>query len=240
MDSVTGLLTREGILLPPERMAALETYFDMLADWNQRMDLTSVQRQDMPARHFLDSLLPLRDTAFFFPGARLMDVGTGAGFPGLALAAARTDLRVTLLEAQGKRCRFLEAVKDALKMDNVRVLQGRAEDAGRDPALREQFDLAAARAVAGMNVLMEYLLPFVGTGGYALCWKGPAAAEEMADGRAAAEKLGGRIEETLEMKSPALEGKRLLVAVRKTEKTAPQYPRKNGIPAKRPLRADKN
>lgn len=239
MDEIKSLLERERIPMDKDGAEKLEQYFALLLAWNQRMDLTSVPEADMPARHFLDSLLPLRETEHFFSGARIIDVGTGAGFPGMALAAARSDLQVTLLEAQGKRCQFLHAVKDALKMENVQVVQGRAEEAGRLDGYREQFDLAIARAVAGLNVLMEYLLPFVKAGGYALCWKGPAVKEEMTDGQAAAEKLGGRIGSILDM-TAAGAGGHLLVPVHKIEKTLPQYPRKNGIPAKRPLRADKN
>ncbi|MBR1584873.1 MAG: 16S rRNA (guanine(527)-N(7))-methyltransferase RsmG [Clostridia bacterium] len=239
MGEVRDCLLRAGVPVEESRFALLETYRDMLLDWNTRMDLTSVPAPDVAARHFLDSLLPLRDTAFFVPGARVIDVGTGAGFPGLALAAARPDLRVTLLEAQGKRCQFLNAVKEALKLDHVRVIQERAEVLGQHPEHREQYDLAVARAVAALNVLGEYLLPFVGVGGYALCWKGPAAAEEMADGRAAAEKLGGEMEKMIALSADALEGKRYVVPIRKIEKTVPQYPRKNGTPAKRPLKADK-
>ncbi|NLD84270.1 MAG: 16S rRNA (guanine(527)-N(7))-methyltransferase RsmG [Clostridiales bacterium] len=239
MGDLRELLIREGIPIGEDRMSLLETYFDMLSDWNERMDLTSVPPAEMPARHFLDSLLPLRDTAYFFPGARLIDVGSGAGFPGLALAAARPDVTVTLLEAQGKRCRFLNAVRERLRLQNVAVIQDRAETLGRDPAHREGYDLAVARAVAGLNVLLEYLLPFVKEGGYALCWKGPAAEEELNDGRAAATALGGEIGAFREMISPAMEGRHLIVPVYKCERTAPQYPRKNGMPAKRPLKADK-
>lgn len=239
MGEVRALLEKERIPVRGEGMDALDAYFSLLLEWNERMDLTSVPREDMAARHFLDSLLPLRETAFFTPGARLIDVGTGAGFPGLALAAAREDLEVTLLEAQGKRCAFLNAVKEKLGLQNVRVIQERAEVLGQSPAHRGAYDLAVARAVAELNVLMEYLLPFVRTGGYALCWKGPAAAGEMRDGQAAAIALGGRIEAEREMVSSALAGRHILVPVKKIAETVPQYPRKNGMPAKRPLRADK-
>lgn len=239
MGELRDLLIRERIPIALERMDALEAYQALLLEWNARMDLTSVPPEGVAARHFLDSLVPLRDTAFFFPGARVIDVGTGAGFPGLALAAARPDLHMTLLEAQGKRCQFLSAVREALGLERVAVIQERAEVLGRDPAHREQYDLAVSRAVAGLNVLVEYLLPFVRVGGSALCWKGPALREEMADGQAAAALLGGSAGDSLEMKSPALEGVHLLLPVSKMEATAPQYPRKNGIPAKRPLKADK-
>ncbi|MBQ9264623.1 MAG: 16S rRNA (guanine(527)-N(7))-methyltransferase RsmG [Clostridia bacterium] len=239
MADVKELLAREGIPVAEERLDLIRRYQEMLIDWNSRMDLTSVPPEEMAARHFLDSLLPLREGKLIPASASLIDVGTGAGFPGLALAAARPDLRVTLLEAQGKRCQFLNAVKEELGLDHVRVIQERAEVLGRHPDHREQYDLAVARAVAGLNVLCEYLLPFVRVRGQALCWKGPAVLEEMADGQAAAEKLGGAVLTPVEMCSEALEGKHLLVPIQKMEKTVSQYPRKNGIPSKRPLKAEK-
>ena len=163
--------------------------------------------------------------------------GTGAGFPGMPLAIACPGLEVTLLEAQGKRCRFLEAVQSALELTNVQVIQERAEVLGRAEGHREGYDRAVARAVAPLNVLCEYLLPFVRTGGLALCWKGPAVFEEMEDGKSAALQVGGSVEEPIET---ALEERRhVVVPIRKMEKTLPQFPRKNGIPVKRPLKSGK-
>ena len=238
MGELTRLMLADGIPIAADRLPALEEYARLLSEWNRRMDLTSVQDADAPARHFLDSLLPLKETDYFFPGASLIDVGTGAGFPGLAIAVARPDLRVTLLEAQGKRCAFLNAVKDALGLDNALVVNDRAEVLGRADGHRERYDLAAARAVAAMNVLLEYLLPFVKPGGYALCWKGPAVRDEWRDGEAAARKMGGQARQPVALRSPFLAGERLLVPVYKTNPIAPQFPRKNGMPAKRPLRCD--
>lgn len=239
MADMKALLLGAGVPIAPDRIDALSVYHDLLMDWNRRMDLTSVPDAELARRHFLDSLLPLKETDYFFPGASLIDVGTGAGFPGLAIAVARPDLRVTLLEAQGKRCAFLNAVKDALGLDNALVVNDRAEVLGRADEHRERYDLAAARAVAAMNVLLEYLLPFVKPGGYALCWKGPAVRDEWRDGEAAARKMGGQARQPVALRSPFLAGERLLVPVYKTNPIAPQFPRKNGMPAKRPLRCDK-
>ena len=238
MGELTNLMLAEAVPVAAERLPALEEYARLLSEWNRRMDLTSVQDADAPSRHFLDSLLPLKETGYFFPGAKLIDVGTGAGFPGLAIAVARPDMQITLLEAQGKRCAFLNAVKDALALDNVLVANDRAEVLGRSDAHRERYDLAVARAVAAMNVLLEYLLPFVKPGGYALCWKGPALRDEWKDGAAAAKKLGGEAREPAVLRSPALAGERLLAPVYKAYPIAPQFPRKNGMPAKRPLKSD--
>ena len=235
MDDLKEVLA--GCSLSPETLEKLDRYRALLLDWNTRMDLTSVKEGDVAARHFLDSLLPLTVPGLIMENARLIDVGTGAGFPGLPLAIARPDLSVTLLDAQGKRCQFLRAVADGLALQNVNVINDRAENLGRADGHREGYDLAVARAVAPLNILLEYLLPFVRVGGRALCWKGPAAAEEAGDGMAAAKKLGGEMLPFLEIEAP--DRKNILVPVLKTEKTVPQYPRKNGIPAKRPLKADK-
>ena len=237
MPELNELLLQAGVKAAGDTLERLNAYRELLEDWNTRMDLTSVPQGDTVARHFVDSLLPLGQEGLFPQGCRIIDVGTGAGFPGLALAIARPDCAVTLLEAQGKRCQFLRAVCEALHVDNAEVIQERAETLGRAEGRRESYDRAVARAVAPLNILCEYLLPFVKTGGLALCWKGPAAADEMEDGVFAARALGGEMGETIPM--PLSGARHVLVTVRKIEKTLPQYPRKNGIPAKRPLRADR-
>lgn len=236
MNQLSELLMRAGLTLEESIVDQLSVYHEMLLDWNTRMDLTSVSQSDMAARHFLDSLLPLRQEGLFPHGCRLIDVGTGAGFPGLPLAIARPDMQVTLLEAQGKRCQFLSAVCQRLQLKNVVIVNDRAEVLGRDENHREQYDRAVARAVAPLNILCEYLLPFVRVGGCALCWKGPAVMDERVDGEAAAEALGAALGDMMEMDLPGADTRHVLVKIDKNEKTLPQYPRKNGIPAKRPLK----
>ena len=237
MYDITPLLQAAGVPMTADAVQKLNRYWAMLIDWNGRMDLTSVPPRDMGEKHFLDSLLPLTRPELFPAGCSLIDVGTGSGFPGLALAIARPDCRVTLLEAMQKRCQFLQAVCDELGLANVRVIQNRAEIAGQDAAHREQYDRAAARAVAPLNVLCEYLLPFVRPGGMALCWKGPAAEEELPDGAFAANALGGEMGGIIELS--CRDTRHVIVPVKKNAKTLPQYPRKNGIPAKRPLKCGK-
>lgn len=233
-------LAAAGLELDETALSRLETYHDMLLDWNTRMDLTSVSADRMAARHFLDSLLPLKASGLIPEEGRLIDVGTGAGFPGLPLAIARPSLQVTLLEAQGKRCQFLQAVCQALGLENVTIINDRAENLGRAEGHREGYDRAVARAVAALPVLAEYLLPFVRVGGMALCWKGPAVAGERADGAAAAARLGGRLLPLVDMEGSGEETGHVIAPMEKTEKTLPLYPRKNGMPAKRPLKADKS
>ena len=230
-----NLLEKNGLSLDGAAILRLEKYLELLIEWNKQMDLTSVPDNEMAERHFVDSLLPLTIENLFPESCSLIDVGTGAGFPGLVLAAARPDMQVTLLEAQQKRCTFLKAVCDALQLSNVTIIHDRAETLGKADGHREMYDRAVARAVAPMNVLCEYLLPFVQPGGQAVCWKGPQVEQEKEDGNAAAHKLGGSDICVL----PVQQGGHVVACVEKTEKTLPQYPRKNGIPTKRPLKADK-
>lgn len=213
----------------PEKMQA---YYELLVEWNRRMDLTNVPPEEMPLRHFADSLRPLSHEVWFPKGCRLIDVGTGAGFPGLALAIARPDMEVVLLDSLRKRCDFLETVAAELDLRNVSVLHERAEDAARGP-LRASFDLAAARAVAPMRVLLEYLLPFVRVGGSALCWKGPGLQDELKEVKAALFLLKGRLGECYPLGLPGMEHS--VQAVVKTAPTPAVYPRQAGIPKKKPL-----
>ena len=232
IEELNILLQNAGIVLDGEACRKLSAYHALLLDWNSRMDLTNVPEEEMALRHYGDSLLPLSHADWFPDGASLIDVGTGAGFPGMALATVRPDLRVTLLDAQRKRCDFLQAVCQELALRNVAVLHARAEDAARGE-LRECFDIAAARAVAPLNVLCEYLLPFVRVGGHALCWKGPAVREELPEGQRAARILGA---ETLPLLRLPIEGREhYLQPFRKTEKTVRRYPRKSGTPSKESL-----
>ena len=211
-------------------------YHALLMDWNARMDLTAVTDEDeMMDRHYVDSLMALTVPGLIPARGRMIDVGTGAGLPGLPLALACPDLRVTLMDAQQKRLTFLRAVVDELGLANVTLLHSRAEDGGRDPALRETFDLAVARAVAPMSVLAEYLLPFVRVGGRALCWKGPALWDEWEQGRRAAHLTGGRAEEPIPCAIPGRDWQHLLLPMAKVANTARAYPRKAGVPAKKPL-----
>ena len=234
-EEIAGSLERNRIPYQEDVPEKLAAYLSLLQEWNRRIDLTAVEEEaEMLDRHFIDSLTVLR-TDLIHPGASLIDVGTGAGFPGMVLAIVRPDLRVTLMDAQQKRLNFLEAVRDAAGIRNTMLLHARAEDAARDRRYREQFDLAAARAVAPLNVLCEYLLPFVKTGGCALCWKGPALKNELETGRRAARLLGGRLEMPVVCTVAGKDWEHSVLPVRKTEKTAAVYPRKAGIPKAKPL-----
>ena len=225
--------------LTPAQLDAFQVYADELADWNARFNLTAITDPEaVQLKLFLDSLtclLALR--AWPLPaGTALIDVGAGAGFPGLPLKIVCPDLRLTLLEATGKKVKFLEHLVAKLSLSGVTAFQARAEEVGRDPAHREQYDWALARAVAELPVLAEYLLPLVRVGGRCLAQKGAsAAAEAQATGRAL-KVLGGRLDRILPVELPGEAETRYLVVIEKVTPTPAKYPRRPGLPAKAPLR----
>ncbi len=232
LEQLIALLTPAGIALDTDQCAQLQRYHEMLIDWNTRMDLTNVPPEEMALRHYADTLLVLGQDSWFPQGVTLIDVGTGAGLPGLPLAIARPDMKICLLDASRKRCGFLTAVKDELQLKNLMIMHARAEDAAKG-ALRESCDLAAARALAPMNVLCELLLPFVKVGGLALCWKGPSIDEEMAAARTALISLGAKAGERVML--PIAGYEHCVQSVRKVASTAKQYPRQAGTPSRSPL-----
>lgn len=230
-------MSRLGIAYDSAAPVRIARYHSLLAEWNTFMNLTGDTEFDSAIdRLYLDSLAPLGMADAFPEGASLIDVGTGAGFPGLPLAIARPDLQVMLLDSLNKRLKFLAAVVEELGLRNVRLCHARAEDAGRNPAHREQYDRAVARAVAPLPVLCELLLPMVRPGGEMLCYKGPAAEEEWQAGQKAAKLVGGGVLTKTEILLPTQpDWAHCVVRCHKEQKTAKQYPRKAGTPAKEPL-----
>lgn len=227
------------ITLTDRHLTAFDTCYRELLDWNRRFNLTAItDREGVLVRHFLDSLsclkaLPRTELA---AGARVVDVGTGAGFPGLPLKIVCPGMRLTLLEATRKKVTFLEHVVRVLGLQEVEVIHGRAEEVGRDPALRERYDWALARAVAEMPTLAEYLLPLVRVGGAALAQKGEGAAAEVHEADASIVALGGRVRQLVPVELRGLAETRYLVLVDKVAATPEKYPRRPGVPARRPLR----
>ncbi|MDR3051462.1 MAG: 16S rRNA (guanine(527)-N(7))-methyltransferase RsmG [Oscillospiraceae bacterium] len=210
-------------------------YHTLLTEANARMDLTAVQDPlETVDRHYLDCLAPLAKPGLLPQGALCVDVGTGAGFPGVPLALVRPDLRWVLLDAQAKRVAFLRQVIAALGL-NAQALHARAEDAARLAAHRERYDLATSRAVAALPALLELTLPFVRPGGWALAWKGPATAAEWPAAQAAAGLLGGALRPPLSAPVPGRDWHHLLIIADKRQKTVSQYPRKAGEPGRKPL-----
>ena len=227
-------LAAMGVAAQDSQVEKLLRYHKMLTDWNTRIDLTAVLDPiEMVDRHYLDSASPL-GLGLIPAGARVIDVGTGAGLPGIPLSILRPDIRVTLLDSLKKRVDFLRAVLDALDLA-AEAEHMRAEDAGRSAAHRETYDLAVSRAVAPTPVLMELMLPLVKVGGRALCWKGPGVHDELMQAGRAARLLGGEAGELLEAPVPGRDWQHVLLVCGKRQKTARQYPRKAGTPGKNPL-----
>ena len=234
-ESIAARLTECGIPYTPDLPEKLKIYMDLLSEWNAVMDLTAVTDEDETLdKHFVDSLSIL-PTGLLNGGKSLIDVGTGAGFPGLVLALACPGIEVTLLDAQQKRLNFLQAVCDRLGVTNVRTVHARAEDGAKMPGMREHFDFAVARAVAPLNVLCEYLLPYVRVGGKMICWKGPALDEEAEQGAKAAAILGGKPEQVVLCPIPGRDWDHRLQVIGKNAQTPKKYPRKAGTPKTSPL-----
>lgn len=224
-----------GLEIPPEAQRAFGAYADRLLEWNARVNLTAITDPEaIEVRHFLDSLTVVLATRFT-PGQRVIDVGTGAGFPGIPLRLIYPFIQLTLLEATAKKTEFLSLIVEQLHLDNVRVLTSRAEDAGQAPATREQYDLVLARAVAQMPVLGEYMLPLCRVGGQCIALKGENAAAEIQQAEDALRILGGRVKKLVPVELPQVTETHYLVIVEKVAATPPKYPRRAGMPSKRPL-----
>ena len=222
-----------GVELDDTALERFETYYKMLIDYNQRMNLTAItEEKDVIVKHFCDSLFLL--TKYDLKnGAKVIDVGTGAGFPGIPLLIARPDVKLTLLDGLNKRLVFLQDVLDDLGLQ-AEIVHSRAEDGGNDKKYREKFDVATSRAVARLNVLCEYCLPYVRKDGVFLAMKGPAAAEELSEAQNALKILGGKVIKNEEY-TLSDESTRSIIVTQKVAHTHPAYPRHNSKIKKQPL-----
>lgn len=224
-----------GLSLTAEQFGQFNRYQSLLLEWNQRINLTAITTPAaIQTRHFVDSLACALATGDL-NGRRLIDVGSGAGFPGVPLKLLFPDLQLTLAESVAKKARFLESLVEALGLTGVTVIAERAETLGQDPQHREAYDWAVARAVAPLPILAELLLPFCRLGGRVLAQKGAAAAEEVAAAANALRVLGGGNVTPVPVPLTADADAHHLVIIEKIAPTPPAYPRRPGIPAKRPL-----
>ena len=211
------------------------TYEKELIEWNNRFNLTAIRDpESIRTKHFLDSLSCILAWKAS-PPAHLIDVGTGAGFPGIPLKLLYPGLKLTLVESVSKKAAFCRHIVDVLRLEQVDVIHSRAEDLGQDPNHRETYDWAVARAVANLNVLSEYLIPFVKVGGTALAQKGESGPAEAQSAEGAMHLLGGKLRQLIPVNLPGVADDRYLILVDKVAATPPRYPRKPGIPAKQPL-----
>lgn len=232
---VQDLRTLVGIQLNSRQLAAFKKYEEVLLEWNQKHNLTAIRESEgIRTKHFLDSLtcmLAWRERA----PERLIDIGTGAGFPGIPLKIILPRLKLTLVESVGKKLDFCKHVVELLDLENVNCLQARAEELGLAREHREKYDWAVARAVANLPVLAEYLLPLVKVGGGMLAQKGETGPAEAHKADRAIHILGGRIKQLIPVLLPGVTEERFLVVVDKVSTTPPGYPRRVGLPAKRPI-----
>ncbi|WP_122641051.1 16S rRNA (guanine(527)-N(7))-methyltransferase RsmG [Romboutsia sp. Marseille-P6047] len=214
----------------------LKTYREILVDWNQKMNLTGIEEEkEVFIKHFLDSISAVQN-GYIKDGISLIDVGTGAGFPGLPLKICLKDIKLTLLDSLNKRINFLQEVSNAVNLEDVEFIHGRAEDFGKNSEYREKYDVATARAVAGLPILMEFCVPFVKVGGYFVCLKGPNANLELEESKVAMEVLGVEFVEKIDIELPNEELKHNILVFKKVRNTPEKYPRKAGKPAKSPIK----
>ncbi len=261
MNEFTHLLKKRmearGVSVSYHQLVQFGVYHQELKDWNTKINLTSLTDDlDIIDKHFIDSLSLICYNSSGY-GIRMVDVGTGAGFPGIPIKIYQPDIRLSLLESVGKKAGFLNHITSKLELEDVDVINDRAEIVARSPEHREQYDLAVARCVARLSVLAEYCLPLVSVGGKFVAYKGSDAEIEVKEAETAIEKLGGKFErferDEIPLNPPLgkggfensyrekgdfegnYTGKRVLVFIEKIKKTSDQYPRRPGVPKKRPL-----
>jgi len=225
-----------GIEISARQMEQFTHYRDLLLDWNRKTNLTAIKDEsELVIKHFFDSLTCLK--AFNRPVTfSLVDIGTGAGFPGIPLKIILPELSLTLVESVGKKADFCRLVVDSLRLTATEVMHARAEEVGQNAAFRESFDFAVARALAELAVLAEYLLPLVKVGGIALAMKGRKIPEEVNAAERAVSIMGGRFSKPIEISLPDGFGHRVIYPIIKASPSPPNYPRRAGVPSKKPIR----
>lgn len=229
-------LEKIGITLNEQQKQQFDKYYEMLVEWNKVMNLTGITEYDeVNLKHFTDSLTIAR-TQEMQKIQSVIDIGTGAGFPGIPLKIAFPHLKVVLLDSLNKRIKFLDAVIEELGLENISTIHGRAEDFAKKKEYRECFDLCVSRAVANLATLSEYCLPFVKVEGEFISYKSGDSDEEIRDAEFAVKVLGGKITDVDKFQLPGTDMGRSLVKIKKVKNTAGKYPRKAGLPSKEPLK----
>lgn len=229
-----NLAQKIDVELSDEQINKFFVYKDLLKEWNQKINLTAID-DDMGIilKHFIDSLTIEK---YINNGTTLVDVGTGAGFPGIPIKIANKSISVTLVDSLNKRINFLNEVIGRTNLEKIRCIHGRAEDVSRETLMRESFDYATARAVANLSTLAELCLPFVKIGGEFICMKGNNIKEELSEAQKSINVLGGEIISTEKIVLPETDIERNIVIIKKVKSTPPKYPRKAGTPAKEPIK----
>lgn len=224
------------ILLNDDQLKDFEKFMDQMITWNDRVRLTSItEESEIIDKHFIDSLTALKSN-IFKEGDRILDLGTGGGFPGVPLKIYDSSYEMVMLDSRLKKIEYLEHIIEYFNFKNTYAIHGRAENYGKDSAYRETFDIVVSRAVANLSILSEYCLPFVKEGGYFVAMKGSKSEEEINEGKKAVKLLGGEIQEVLEFKLPNTDYDRSIIVIKKLRKTPNKYPRKAGKPKKSPIK----
>lgn len=233
-EDLKRLLQEININVNEEQLHSFYKYMNLLLEWNEKINLTALTEQnDIILKHFVDSLTVLK---YIKDNKTIVDVGTGAGFPGIPLSVVCKNNKFTLVDSLNKRINFLDEVKKELDLKNIETIHSRAEDFGQNKIYREQFDYAVSRAVANLSVLVEYLIPLVKVGGKIICMKGCEIEEEVDDAKFAIKELGGEIKEIEDFYLPETDMKRNVIIIEKIKNTSEKYPRKAGTPSKQPLK----
>lgn len=224
----------KGVFLSPEAANLFSQYYHLIVQWNKQVNLTRItEPNEALIKHFLDSLeLMVLHQPLPSP---VLDVGSGAGMPGLPLKLVSPEMQLTLLDSSQKKVAFLQETSRQLLLEQVEAIHGRAEDYGRDPQYRERYPLVVSRAVARLNVLVEYCLPFVETGGIFVSYKGPEGEQECAEAENALKQLNSEVVQIWKYSLPENMGERVLIVMRKNQSLSGKYPRKAGMPTKKPL-----
>lgn len=221
------------IMLNDKQAESFYQYMNLLLEWNKKMNLTAItQKEDIILKHFVDSITVL---PYIEENSKIIDVGTGAGFPGIPIKIMRADTEILLLDSLNKRVQFLDEVIRQMNLGTIKAIHARAEELAKDKGKRETFDIATSRAVAKLNVLLEYMLPFVKVGGKCICMKAHNIEEELKESQKAIEVLGGDIEKIGEVRLGKDEMVRKIVIIKKIKATPIGFPRKSGIPNKKPI-----
>lgn len=230
-----NMLDELNIDVTDQMIAQFDKYYELLVEWNKVMNLTGITDYDeVNSKHFVDSLSIVKAVNMSQINS-VIDIGTGAGFPGIPIKIAFPDIKVTLLDSLNKRIKFLNTVIDELKLKNITAVHGRAEDFARQIEYREQYDLCVSRAVANLATLSEYCLPYTKVGGYFIPYKSGEIDKELLESRNAVKILGGNIQNVIKFELPETEIKRSLLVIEKEKQTGKKYPRKAGTPTKEPL-----
>ena len=221
------------IVFTEEQLQKFYQYMNLLIEWNEKINLTAiVEPKEIILKHFIDSLTIIK---YIEPNKSVIDIGTGAGFPGIPVKIMREDLDITLLDSLNKRIHFLNEVIQKLELKNITAIHARIEEFAKNKQYRETFDVATSRAVANLTTLSEYMLPIIDLKGMAICMKGSEISEEISKSKNSIKLLGGKIDKIEEFTLPKSDNRRNLILIKKERQTPGKYPRKPGIPSKEPL-----